>query len=142
MQDNSKNQRELLDSWAKVMVAHNLPAWEDFPTLELYMDQVVILIAQYLSHMGPILNEQKPVTPAMINNYVKMGLLVPPIKKRYNRGHIACLIMVCVLKRSLTMSAIQKLLTPRMSEEHIHSMYEAFRKNRKRGIEYVAEQVV
>ncbi|MGE4354026.1 MAG: DUF1836 domain-containing protein, partial [Oscillospiraceae bacterium] len=141
MQDENMTQHELLVSWAKVMVEHALPAWEDFPTIELYMDQVVILIAQYLSHMGPMLDEDKPVTPAMINNYVKMGLLAPPIKKRYNRNHLACLIMVCVLKRSLTMSAIQKLLSPGMSEEQIHSLYESFRINRRRGIEYVAQQV-
>lgn len=128
-------------NWSNLLVKHALPEWDDFPNLELYMDQVVMLVSQYMSHLAPVLGEDKPITPAMINNYVKMGLLVPPVKKRYSRAHLACLIIICVLKRSLTMAAIQKIMPPEMSEEEIAQLYESFRKNRKRAIDCVAAQV-
>ena len=141
MDEKEARYREQVTEWAEVMEAHALPDWEDFPELELYMDQVVILASQYMSHLGPMLGEDKPVTPAMINNYVKMGLLAPPVKKRYRRTHLACLVMICVLKRSLTMAAIQRLMPPGMDEAEIERLYRAFRRNRSRGIEYVAKHV-
>ena len=140
MENNIELNREKINGWARVMAGHELPAWDELPTLELYMDQVVVLISQYLSYLGTMLNEDKPVTPAMINNYVKMGLVPPPVKKRYNRTHLASLIMICVLKRSLAMSAIQLLLRPDMPEEELRALYELFRVNRRRGIDYVAQQ--
>ncbi len=43
-----------------------LPRWTDLPDLELYMDQVVSYINQYLNALN--LDE---ITASMINNYVK-----------------------------------------------------------------------
>ena len=99
-----------LKSWAETVEMHPLPDWDELPELELYMDQVIILTGRYLGYMEPLTGEDKPVTPAMINNYVKMGLMPPPVKKKYSRCQLACIIIICILKRSLTMSAIQKIL--------------------------------
>ena len=133
MDESTKKYRGQMTEWADIMEGHILPDWDDLPQLELYMDQVVILAAQYMSHLGPMLGEEKPVTPAMINNYVKMGLIAPPVKKRYRRSHLACIIMICVLKRSLTMAAIQRLMPPGMDEAEIERLYRSFRRNRSRG---------
>lgn len=136
-----EKQRALFGEWSDILLAHELPSWDEFPEIELYMDQVVILTTKYLAHLGSLLDEDKPVTPAMINNYVKMGLLPAPTKKRYNKDHLACLIMVCILKRSLSMSVIQKLIPVGKNSEEVGATYEAFRLNRKRSVEYVAQQV-
>ncbi len=133
--------REKMNDWSGMMTAHRLPAWAELPDLELYMDQVVILVSQYLSHLGPMLGEEKPITPAMINNYVKMGLLKAPVKKKYRRGHLAGLLMICILKRSLNMSAIQRLIPRELSEAEMETLYESFRANRARGIQCMAEAV-
>ena len=141
MDESTKKYRGQMTEWADIMEGHILPDWDDLPQLELYMDQVVILAAQYMSHLGPMLGEEKPVTPAMINNYVKMGLIAPPVKKRYRRSHLACIIIICLLKRSLTMAAIQKLMTPHMPEQEVEHLYRSFRRNRSIAIEHVVKQV-
>ena len=141
MEEKVCTAREQMNAWAELMSAHKLPAWAELPDLELYMDQVVSLVSQYLGYMGPILGEEKPVTPAMINNYVKMGLLKAPVKKRYNRGHLACLVMICILKRALNMSAIQKLMPREMTLEEIAALYESFRISRSQSIDCVAARI-
>jgi len=138
MEEQKLNRREEMLEWADIMTTHSLPAWDELPDLELYMDQVVSLVSNYLSHLGRMLGEEKPITPAMINNYVKMGLMRAPIKKRYTRAHLASLIMICILKRSLNMSAIQKLIPGDMSDEEIQERYEAFRVSRSDGINFLA----
>ena len=86
--------------WAENVEQFQPPQWEQLPGLELYMDQVIILLKQYL---GPLLrNEEKAVTASIINNYVRMKLMPPPVKKKYSRVHIAYLLMICILKQSLS----------------------------------------
>ena len=138
MEEQKLNRREEMQEWAEIMTTHTLPAWDELPDLELYMDQVVSLVSNYLSHLGRMLGEEKPITPAMINNYVKMGLMRAPVKKRYTRAHLASLIMICILKRSLNMSAIQKLIPGDMSDDEIRERYEAFRVSRSDGINFLA----
>ena len=46
----------------------------------------------------------------MVNNYVKAGVVPPPVKKRYGREHVAKLLAVCVMKQLLPIAAIQRLM--------------------------------
>ena len=75
------------EEWRMRMEGYQLPAWEDFPALELYMDQVTVLINQYLEPFETDRNSDSTVTPAMINNYVKMKIVPPPVKKRYTKNY-------------------------------------------------------
>lgn len=63
------------DEWESYLGALKLPAWDELPTLELYMDQVVIILNDYLGMYAA--GEDKTVTQAMINNYVKQKLIPP-----------------------------------------------------------------
>lgn len=130
-----------LKSWAETVGNHPLPDWNELPELELYMDQVIILTGRYLGYMEPLTGEDKPVTPAMINNYVKMGLMPPPVKKKYSRCQLACIIIICILKRSLTMSAIQKMLNKDMAPADIERLYRTFTENRSAALSYVTDQL-
>ena len=130
-----------LKSWAETVDKHPLPDWDELPELELYMDQVIILTGRYLGYMEPLTGEDKPVTPAMINNYVKMGLMPPPVKKKYSRCQLACIIIICILKRSLTMSAIQKILNKDMAPADIEILYRTFTENRSAALSYVTDQL-
>lgn len=67
---NRKIQKELDCLYAKFS-HHTLPRWEDLPEIDLYMDQVIALMRKYLSIFDT--DGEKLLTPAMINNYVKMG---------------------------------------------------------------------
>ena len=116
---------ERLQSWLSGMEQFDLPEWEALPQLELYMDQIIILLKQYLAplHRG---EEDKAITASIINNYVRMKVMPAPVKKKYSRVHLACLIMICSLKRSLSISCIQRILPSDHSEESVRQLYNSF----------------
>lgn len=80
-----------------------LPAWEMLADIGLYMDQVVTLTERVLPLGG--------ITKAMVNNYVKNGLLPRPVGKKYDREHLALLLEIGVLKQAMSMEHIARLLS-------------------------------
>lgn len=89
--------------------AAHLPRWEELPDFELYLDQVLSLLDKYLSPFVPC-EDPHIVTSSMINNYVKLKILPPPVKKKYQRSHLAHLIAIGVLKQTLPLPVVHKLL--------------------------------
>ena len=63
----------------KLLVQNKLPKWEELPDIGLYMDQLEKLLNKYLSIYNDG-DEEKLITRAMINNYVKNGLIPKPEK--------------------------------------------------------------
>ena len=58
------------------------------------------------------------ITRAMIQNYIRAGLLPPPQEKRfYTHKHLAVLAMTDRLKSVFDIPAIQKALSPYMDDE-------------------------
>lgn len=86
----------------------HLPRWEDFPAFELYIDQVLTFINENLSVFNQ--SDDPLITPAMINNYVKNGVLHAPVKKKYNRDHLAKLVVICIAKRMLSIADISEAI--------------------------------
>ena len=82
--------------------ALELPAWEILPDIGLYMDQVVTLMDRTFSPALP----KGEMTKSMVNNYVKVGMIPRPTGKKYDRDHLAMLIMIGVLKQALSMESI------------------------------------
>ena len=114
-----------LSQWFDSMEQFQLPEWEQLPQLELYMDQIILLLGQYLAPLHHGENE-KAITTSIINNYVRMKVIPPPVKKKYSRVHIASLIIICVLKQSLSISCIQRMLPEDQSEESMRILYNDF----------------
>ncbi|MGN0695254.1 MAG: DUF1836 domain-containing protein [Oscillospiraceae bacterium] len=101
-----------------------LPRWNDLPDLELYMDQVITLINKYI---GPLsADTDAPLTPSMINNYVKLDILPAPVKKKYSRIHISRLIMICVLKPILPIPLIGTLIDILLRSRSDEEMFNYF----------------
>lgn len=98
-----------------------LPRWDELPDFDLYMDQVLALIAKYLPN-----REEKPLTSSMVNNYVKMGVMPAPVKKKYSRTHIAHLIVICVMKSVLSISAICKVIENELLADCDEKFYDRF----------------
>ena len=112
-----------------------LPSWEELPALELYMDQVIILLNQYL-----VRDITTPITQSMINNYVKLKAIPAPVKKRYNKVHLTYLIIFCTLKQTLSIATIQKIMPVDLEECEVIKLYTAFLQNRKKAFEYASKQ--
>ena len=138
MEENSVR-RTLLAVRAEIG-AFTLPTWEEMPALPLYMDQVILLLNRYL-RMAQDASEERGVTPAMINNYVKQRLVPPPEKKRYGRRHLAYLTMVCLLKQSISTGEISRLLPVEPDEERTRALFTLFTDAVARTGEYFAAQL-
>ena len=61
--------------------------WDALPDLSLYMDQVIGYMPRQLIQYG----EGEGLTSAMVNNYIKDGLLPRAEGKRYGKVHLAYL---------------------------------------------------
>lgn len=124
---------EAIEEWSRQIEGNALPEWETFPSIELYMDQVIALINQYLEIFEADREEKDyVVTAAMVNNYVKMKIVPAPVKKRYTKVHLAYLVMVCTLKQTLSMEMIKKIIPVDMEEGQVRQVYASFVQNQKK----------
>lgn len=87
----------------------HLPRWDEFPAFELYIDQVISFINERLELFNRH-SEEPLLTASMINNYVKNGAIPAPIKKKYNREHLAKLVVICVGKRMLSLADLTEAI--------------------------------
>lgn len=94
-----------LIKWLDTLSTLSLPEWEQLPEMELYMDQVMSYMEKKLK---PLTNGNfdKFLTPFMINNYVKSGLLNSPNQKKYSRDQIGYIFGICSVKQILSISDI------------------------------------
>ena len=62
----------------------------------------------------------------MVNNYVKMGAMPPPVKKRYARTHLAHLLVICALKQVMPIAAICALIKQELEGSSEEAFYAFF----------------
>lgn len=122
--DNEAIARRLAQ-WLDSLAQFDLPDWDSLPQLDLYMDQVILLLKRYLSPLDSG-GDERSITASIINNYVRMKVIPPPVKKKYSRVHLAYLVIICTLKQSLSISCIQRMLPEEHSEEAARRLYTAF----------------
>ncbi len=133
---------EIFSEGERLLKEYHLPTWDELPTIDLYMDQVILLLTKYLEIFSAVSNDDKIITPTMINNYVKQKTIPAPVKKRYSKMHLAYLIIICILKQTLSISTISKIIPPDLNEEEIRAVYSSFVKNQAKAFTYVTEQVL
>lgn len=98
--------------------------WEQIPDIDLYMDQVISYMER--QHIGFELDEEENLTSAMINNYIKSGIMPRANGKRYNREHIGYLTAICLLKQILSVKDAGVLLEEEVAEGRIEEFYESY----------------
>lgn len=120
----------------------HLPRWDELPNIDLYIDQLVSLLEEYLS--GYIKNDnekdEKIITKTMINNYVKQNIIKPPINKKYNKEHVASLFVVFVLKQVYSINDIKKLICLAMKTSPIELAYNRFCSELEKAIHIVFDE--
>ncbi len=125
--------------WERFLADYRLPEWQDLPQIDLYLDQVIALVNQFLGFFVYDPVEEKLLTPSMVNNYVKSRLIPPPVRKKYGRKHIALLLMICTFKQSVSMAAMSNIL-PSEDEALIREEYARFTVSFQRISRYVVQQ--
>lgn len=105
------DEKDLLNSILNSLSNIDFIKPEDFPNIDLYMDQVTTFMDTQLSdcRRHP---EDKVLTKTMINNYAKNNLLPPPVKKKYSKEHMLALIFIYYFKNILSIGDIQAILNP------------------------------
>lgn len=131
-----------LRRWDRFITDYHLPEWETIPDFGLYMDQVIVLLEQYLSFIpSPVGTKEHFVTSSTINNYVRLKIMPAPVKRKYHRVHIAYLIMILTMKQSLSISDVQKVIPPDSSEEEVRVVYENYSEKFRRLALFFNQQV-
>ncbi len=141
MTSDQKLVADKLRRWKKYLLEYQLPTWESIPDIGLYMEQIIVLLKQYLDYLPPELKEEQFITSSTINNYVRLKVIPEPIKKRYYRTHIAYLIIVLSMKTGIQISLIQKLFPSHLSEEEVRVFYEEYYMLHKKTCERFVNEV-
>lgn len=85
-------------------------AENEIPSIALYVDQILSLLAEKNADAAPRYRERE-LTKTMINNYSKDGLISPIEGKKYSRGHIIEMLLVYAMKSTLSIGEIKRMLT-------------------------------
>ena len=78
------DKEEKLWQWVDSVLHYEPISWDRLPELDLYMDQVITLMSKELDPFS--LEGERLLTPSMINNYVKDGVLPRPNQKKIRTG--------------------------------------------------------
>ena len=101
--------------------------WEDLPDIALYMDQLISYMPRQLIRF----DEGNALTSAMVNNYIKDGLVPRAEGKRYGPIHLGYLTAVVALKQVLSVRDIGALMgAGRALEKSTPEQYAYFRAGR------------
>ncbi|MGX7197442.1 DUF1836 domain-containing protein [Enterococcus olivae] len=130
-----------ISEWAESLIAFHLPRWDEFPDIELYMDQVITLIDKYLS---PVIQSEKHplLTASMVNNYVKKDMIPAPDNKRYNRKHVAFLVAITLLKQVLTIQEIKDGILFQGKVIGIRNAYNLFCEEQENAVRQICLQAM
>lgn len=134
------NIQEELESFKEHILSFHIPRWEELPDIDLYMDQVITFIEQSLSSWTNNVKENI-ITPSMVNNYVKLKLIPKPIKKRYNKTHLAYLFVISILKHIFTIQDIKDgiLFQTQINGEKL--AYNLFCEKQEEAITFIANNI-
>ena len=98
-----------------------LPRFNEIPNVGLYLEQATKYVGEYLSPLGEF-----TLTPSMISNYVKKGLISNPVKKQYSREQIAYLFFIAVAKSVLSLDALTGFIKVQQQTYSLPKAYDYF----------------
>ena len=97
------------------------PRYNEIPNVGLYLEQATKYVCEYLAPLG-----EYTLTPSMISNYVKKGLIANPVKKQYGREHIAYLFFIAIAKSVLSLDALTGFIKVQQSSYTLPKAYDYF----------------
>lgn len=121
----------IIERRERINSAH-IPTWDELPSLNLYMDQLIFILSEIFE---PYFDDvPKLINKAIINNYVKLGYIPAPVKKKYSKEHIAYLVVVCSLKQVMPIAAISALVKAQTEKIPLSEFYDNFCANREKAV--------
>lgn len=96
--------------------------WDALPDIALYMDQIISYMPRQLIRY----DDSENLTSAMVNNYIKDGLLPRAEGKRYGQTHLAYLTAICALKQILSVKEMKNLIQNGTEGREPERLYDYF----------------
>ena len=132
-------QKEIM-KWDEDISKYHIPRWEELPDIELYMDQVISFIEKNIRIFSDE-PDKKIITPSMVNNYVKLNLIPKPVKKRYNKVHLAYLIAITMLKQVVTIEEVRDGIIFQAEINGKKGAYNLFCEEQEKALKYIIGQI-
>lgn len=125
-------EKNIKAAFADKVNAFALPRYSELPNVGLYLEQVARFINGYMVPLGCT-----ELTLSMISNYVKKGVIDPPVRKQYFAEQIGYLFFVSVAKNVVSMEAISQLLSMQRAIYDPSTAYEYFRSELDNVLRYI-----
>lgn len=106
---------------------------EQFPDIELYMEQVVTFVGS----LGGV----KGLTASMVNNYVKDGYLRRPVNKKYGKDQLVNLYMLMRLKNVMPIPVLASSLKALDLSGAHKDLYDRFARMQDDSFERIAARI-
>jgi hypothetical protein len=135
---------EIIDQlaiWLQELENKHPAEWAMLPDIGLYMDQVQTYIDRQLTLYHRDDNDRL-LTPAMINNYIKDNLIPRADMKKYTQVHLGLLIMIGTLKQVLSIPNLNQLLSAYRDSTDVADLYGRFLEVQRSSIKENASQVL
>lgn len=111
--------------------------WGEFPDISLYMDQIISYMTRQLISYA----EGESLTPAMVNNYIKDGLLPRADGKKYGKTHLGYLTAICALKQVLSVKETRALIAAGGADREAEDLYAYFFQELSIALDCTAEEL-
>ena len=110
----------------------SLPRYRELPSVGLYLDQTVQLVNSCFRGFPGV-----ELTPSMVSNYVKKGVISHPVKKKYSREQLASLIYIVLSKNVLSLENIDTLFKMQKAYCSAGAAYDTFCEELERCLPFV-----
>lgn len=107
--------------FARKAADFRLPRYSELPDMGLYLEQVTKYINGCITPIGCA-----EITASMVSNYVKKGIISPPVKKQYYAEQIAYLLFISVSKSVLSIENLGSLIRLQQATYHTIVAYDYF----------------
>ena len=102
----------------------NLPSWDSLPNYGIYKEGLLRYLNEILRPLHVV--EKNLISSSMVNNYVKLGYIDKPEKKKYYRSSIAQLVVISIFKQVISIEDLAKGIDIEMSTFGLKDVYENF----------------
>lgn len=123
--DNISNEQNELREWCEKLSSFEVGDWEEWPDIDLYMDQVISYLERYMN-VFRIYEDEKIITPSIINNNTKDGVLPKPTRKKYSRTLLSNLLMFCITRQVLSGQELAAMLRELNTTEDFSEIHTQF----------------
>ena len=112
-----KTKQKIADS----LSGFRLPRYDEIPDTGLYLEQTAKYVSEYLNPL-----EEGCLTPSMVSNYVKKGLIGNTVKKHYSREQIAYLFFIALTKNVLSLDGLINFIAVQKRTYPLQKAYDYF----------------